>query len=212
MHLVACALLLLATASLQFTEATKGIDVSTLVYPKDFQCLKNDGYEFLIVRGYRSLGSPDPDAIHTIANARQAGFTNIDAYIFPCPKCSKSASEQVEEMVKALNISYGQIWLDIEGSQYWHASASDNQKFFEDLLSAASRYKPTGVYASESQWSSIMGSSYTGGSSHQLWYAHYDEDPSFSDFRPFGGWSKPAMKQYAGDKSVCGVGVDLNYY
>ena len=106
MHLVACALLLLATASLQFTEATKGIDVSTLVYPKDFQCLKNDGYEFLIVRGYRSLGSPDPDAIHTIANARQAGFTNIDAYIFPCPKCSKSASEQVEEMGKLIAVLY----------------------------------------------------------------------------------------------------------
>lgn len=43
-------------------------------------------------------------------------------------------------------------------------------------------------------------------------YAHYDNDPSFDDFSPFGGWSNPAMKQYAGDKNECGVGVDLNYY
>ncbi len=57
-----------------------------------------------------------------------------------------------------------------------------------------------------------MGSGYTGGSGHQLWYAHYDNNPSFSDFRSFGGWNKPAIKQYAGDKSVCGAGVDLNYY
>lgn len=72
--------------------------------------------------------------------------------------------------------------------------------------------KTTGVYASESQWSAIMGSEYTGGSGHQLWYAHYDNQPSFSDFKAFGGWSKPSIKQYAGDKTMCGVGVDLNYY
>ena len=37
-------------------------------------------------------------------------------------------------------------------------------------LNYLQRYKPTGVYASESQWNAIMGgSSYTGGSSHQLW-------------------------------------------
>ena len=43
-------------------------------------------------------------------------------------------------------------------------------------------------------------------------YAHYDDNPSFSDFSPFGGWNKPSIKQYAGDKTECGVGVDLNYY
>ena len=30
-------------------------------------------------------------------------------------------------------------------------------------------------------------------------YAHYDASPSFSDFVSFGGWTKPAIKQYAGD-------------
>ena len=35
-------------------------------------------------------------------------------------------------------------------------------------------------------------------------YAHYDGNPSFGDFEPFGGWSKPAIKQYAADASVCG--------
>ena len=90
--------LLLVISSCHVSEATNGIDVSTLVYPEDFECLKNQGYEFLIVRGYRSVGSPDPNAIHTIANARQAGFKYIDVYLFPCPTCSKSASEQVDEM------------------------------------------------------------------------------------------------------------------
>ena len=100
MSLSVCALILLALSSWYSVDATKGLDVSTLVYPKDFECLKNAGYGFLIVRGYRSYGSPDPEAIHTIANARQAGFKYIDVYMFPCPKCAKSASAQVDEMGK----------------------------------------------------------------------------------------------------------------
>ena len=48
---------------------------------------------------------------------------------------------------------------------------------------------------------------------HQFYrYAHYDNDPSFGDFNPFGGWKEPAIKQYSGDRTICGAGVDLNYY
>ena len=46
---------------------------------------------------------------------------------------------------------------------------------------------------------------------HFYRYAHYDNDPSFNDFRPFGGWKKPAMKQYSANKRICGATVDLNY-
>ena len=43
-------------------------------------------------------------------------------------------------------------------------------------------------------------------------YAHYDNDSSFNDFIPFGGWKRPTMKQYSADKRICGAGVNLNYY
>jgi len=85
---------------LHLGEATQGIDVSQLVYPSDFKCLKEAGYDLVIVRAYQSLGHPDGNAIRTIANAREAGFQSIDVYLFPCPKCDKSASEQVDEMGK----------------------------------------------------------------------------------------------------------------
>jgi hypothetical protein len=45
-----------------------------------------------------------------------------------------------------------------------------------------------------------------------LWYAHYDNNPSFSDFTPFGCWSKPNIKQYAGDATECSFSVDKNWY
>lgn len=68
-----------------------------------------------------------------------------------------------------------------------------------------------GVYTSKSQWDPIMGS-YSGGKNYPLWYARYDNKPNFSDFVSFGGWSKPAMKQYVGDTTLCGGGVDLNVW
>lgn len=62
-------------------------------------------------------------------------------------------------------------------------------------------------------WQSIFGShtACTGLNSHPLWYAHYDGKQSFSDFTSFGGWSKPHMKQFQGDTTLCGAGVDKNY-
>ena len=69
----------------------------------------------------------------------------------------------------------------------------------------------SGIYSSSSQWSPIMGGT-SQFSQYPLWYAHYDNNPSFSDFSPFGGWSSPAIKQYAGDVSFCSAGVDKNYY
>ncbi len=47
-----------------------------------------------------------------------------------------------------------------------------------------------------------------------VWYAHYDNVASFSDWSTvsFGGWSKPSMKQYQGDVTLCGCGVDKDFY
>jgi len=109
--------------------------------------------------------------------------------------------------------NYGMIWLDIEGpGTYWGSSTSNNQAFFNGLLSSCLGYANCGVYTSASQWNPIMGSSYTGGASRPLWYAHYDDVASFSDFAPFGGWTSPAIKQYEGDVAVCSADIDQDWY
>lgn len=67
-----------------------------------------------------------------------------------------------------------------------------------------------GVYSSSSQWSAIFGStSYSYGSNLPLWYAHYDNSASFSDFKAFGGWTSPHAKQYAGDVTQCRYAIVL---
>ena len=103
MLLTACVVLLLSLFGVvHVVDATKGIDVSTLVSSSDFQCLKKEGYDFLIVRAYRNIGKPDSNAVQTIKNARHAGFGHVDVYMFPCPQCSKPASVQVQEMGQSL--------------------------------------------------------------------------------------------------------------
>ena len=79
-------------------EGTRGVDVSSSIASSAFSCLRQQGYEFVTVRAYRSNGKSDKEATTTIRNAISAGFDNADVYMFPCPNCHKSASEQFQEM------------------------------------------------------------------------------------------------------------------
>ncbi len=104
------------------SKATTGVDVSqsvsqvnffknfstdkiTIKFFFNFQstwtCLKNNGVKFGIVRIYQSTGRPDPNAVKTIKNARNAGISYVDGYIFPCKRCGNPKS-QVQRAVQNL--------------------------------------------------------------------------------------------------------------
>jgi len=197
-----------------------GVDVSTAVSASTFQCMKSSSpsYNWVVVRAYRSSGSVDPNACTTLNNARTAGISALDAYIFPCPTCTTTGAFQVAATVSNLRSCAssswsGFLWLDIEGTQYWSTSTSTNQAFFQSMVSGCSTAGiRCGVYTSSSQWSPIMGT-YSGGSTMKLWYPRYQTPPqaNFNDFTAFGGWSTPYAKQYVGDTTLCSTGVDLNW-
>lgn len=199
-----------------------GVDVSSAVSSSTASCFKSSGVSLVIPRAFHSSGTVDTSACTTLESAEAAGIGVRDVYMFPCPTCSASAASQVSTMVAYLSSTCsaawsGKIWLDIEGSQYWLGSASLNQAWYEALLDAcaASSGSKTscGVYASSSQWAALFGSttySYKAGV-YPLWYAHYDNNPSFSDFSAFGGWGSPTIKQYKGDTTLCSFAVDENY-
>jgi len=200
------------------SSSSYGIDISATLSSSSASCLVSAGMSFIIPRGYRSSGSVDPNVCTSLKAAYTAGFKTRDVYLFPCPTCSKSAATQMSELVTYLNANCksqwsGRVWLDIEGSQYWLGSTSSNQAWYKQLKDSCKTYSVTcGVYSSSSQWSAIFGStSFSYGSELPLWYAHYDSNPSFSDFSAFGGWSSPHAKQYQGDVTQCSLGVDKNY-
>jgi hypothetical protein len=93
--------------------------------------------------------------------------------MFPDPHAGNPAGQvaTLHNYVKQYDIKFGQVWMDIEGSQYWSSSQSSNVAFFNGLVSEASKiwgHSRVGVYTSKSQWEPIMGSS-TAGSSYPLW-------------------------------------------
>ena len=54
-----CTVLLLFTL-LHSANSVLGVDVSQLFSTSTYQCIKNNGYSFTIIRAYRSYGAVDP--------------------------------------------------------------------------------------------------------------------------------------------------------
>jgi len=214
----------LSAPSLNTTYSALGVDISVAVTESNYACMKSNGYSFAIPRAFRSTGSPDTNACANIKNAHTAGFTRADVYIFPCATCGTTGASQILSMVNSLKSAgcnptsgsqtggqWGQIWLDIEGTQYWSSSTTTNQNFFNSMASECNTLGiPWGTYTSSSQWNPIMGSSFTGGSAHQLWWAHWVSSPCTGTFSSFGGWNKYYMEQWAGDVTLCSTSVDKN--
>jgi hypothetical protein len=194
-----------------------GVDVSQLFSTATYQCMKNSGYIFAIIRGYYSYGAVDVHVVQNLQNARAAGMIT-DIYMFPCR--GKSASAQVDQMMAGISASlYGMVWIDVESNPStgcaWGTNYASNCEFLTETVNRIKSHgKVPAIYASAYQWQTIMGSrsACPGVASQQLWYAHYDGSPSFGDFSSFGGWGKPNIKQFQGDVTLCGAGVDKNFY
>eukprot|EP01013_Petalomonas_cantuscygni_P015230 TRINITY_DN3129_c0_g1_i1.p1 TRINITY_DN3129_c0_g1~~TRINITY_DN3129_c0_g1_i1.p1 ORF type:complete len:234 (-),score=18.79 TRINITY_DN3129_c0_g1_i1:353-1054(-) len=193
-------------------------DISRTVTPELWRCLRTKGnYKFAIIEGWRGGNQMNSGLATAVARAWEAGFEHVDVYAFMCPNCRNSPSSvrTLVDYLKSHNVKYGMIWLDIEQCSGCWNSAAHNVEWIKSLLAV---YRELGVrvgiYSSVYEWQQTMGSdaSFSG---YPLWYAHYDADPSFSDSWAyhFGGWTKPAMKQFAdhADNS-CGVSVDRNWY
>lgn len=210
--------ILLSTYAFELQGSPTGYDISTELTSSAASCMVEAGTKFIIPRGYQSSCKVDSNVCKSLNAAQGAGINTRDVYIFPSPTCSKSAEDQIGELLSYLKSNCydawsGRIWLDIEGSQYWLGDYSKNKDWYESLVDACTDSGAAcGVYASASQWNAIFGStSYCYGSNYPLWYAHYDNNPSFSDFSEFGCWSTPWAKQYMGTTTVCSTGVDLDY-
>ncbi|KAI9265239.1 glycoside hydrolase superfamily [Phascolomyces articulosus] len=207
--------------------AATGVDFSALTSTSSLSCVKNYGYDHAVIRCYIEAwgqnpgGKVDSNCYQNYLNAKAAGFTSIDIYWFPCTGRStcKSPATQLNEIVSyvgANKMIVGRLWLDVEidpSANNWPSTTSARttlQQFKTALDNSGWKW---GVYSSKYQWETITGSTtWVLDSSVPLWYAGWDFALNFNNFSPFGGWSKPTVKQYAGDQSFCSAGFDKNYY
>lgn len=114
---------------------TYGFDISEPLSVSNAQCMKDLTYDFVSVRAWHSYGAVDTAACGSLKNAKTAGITTRDVYMFPCPTCSASARTQIDTMINYLTSNCdsawsGKIWLDIEGTQYWYSSYSTNKSWY----------------------------------------------------------------------------------
>ncbi|CAG8527999.1 25353_t:CDS:1, partial [Dentiscutata erythropus] len=105
--------------------STLQVDVSALTSVTAFNCAKNLGYSRAAIRGYFEAygnnpgGAIDSNFLKSYENAKKAGYTDIDVYMFPCTGRStcKTPKQQVNELVKLINdhkIIVRTAWLDVE--------------------------------------------------------------------------------------------------
>lgn len=102
----------------------QGVDSSTLVSEATYSKAKGEGFTKAIIRGYEEAcgvgGQVDPNFVGSYNNARAAGYTNIDVYLFPCTGSTnscKSYATQISELGATFNahsMKIGKIWIDIE--------------------------------------------------------------------------------------------------
>ena len=110
------------------------------------------------------------------------------------------------------------LWLDVEPCSGCWSSAAANMAYVNSLAVAAKAAGfNLGVYSSLYSWESVMGSQSANTPLLQalpLWYAHYDGHANFDDttYYQFGGYTKPAMKEYVGNAAQCGLTIDKNWY
>eukprot|EP01102_Stenamoeba_stenopodia_P022969 TRINITY_DN9769_c0_g1_i1.p1 TRINITY_DN9769_c0_g1~~TRINITY_DN9769_c0_g1_i1.p1 ORF type:complete len:240 (-),score=52.70 TRINITY_DN9769_c0_g1_i1:95-772(-) len=203
---------------------TLGVDMSLAqchtATKSDWECLVKEGYTFAIIEAWDGGYQFDDTIAQCVADAWAAGMAHVDVYAFLCPNCdgnspSSSAVKTLVDKLKSANVKFGMLWFDVEQCSGCWNSASDNAQFLAEAVDEADNLGvKVGIYSSEYEWGATVGS-YSGLTKYPLWYAHYDDSPSFNDspYWHFGGWTTPAIKQYWDHgPSACAVSVDVNYY
>jgi len=200
------ALIFLAFLFISLISCKTGVDIpNPMIISTDlWKCLSSQHHvEFLTARAYRSYGVVDPNVLTNIHNAHASGIKEVDVYIFPCFPCA-NPKKQVQDTIEHLkNEQYGVIWVDVEEYQ-WGKDKAANRKFLEEMFDELDKTnKKVGIYTNWHEWDVIVGNDWTRAAKYYLWYPHWDKDPSFKDFRQFGGWTKPYRKQLTCDTYFC---------
>ncbi|KAJ3447335.1 lysozyme protein [Anaeramoeba flamelloides] len=205
------------------TESTLGLDISTTdcgeITLDQWKCHVNEGKEFAIVEAFRGGYQIGEHLVECVANAWKAGMKHVDVYVFMCPNCRgnnppETAVKTIVNYLSEHNVKYGMMWFDIELCTGCWNSASENAQWIKRAVDQAkSMGVNVGIYSSHYEWGATVGS-YEGFKDLPQWYAHYDNNPSFSDSwaYQYGGWTKPSIKQYNDHSTNCYTNVDVDYY
>ncbi|VDM94115.1 unnamed protein product [Onchocerca ochengi] len=208
----------------------QAVDVANYTNQDTFRCLKlQKGISTAFVRVFRSTGNgyPDINAIANIYNAAKEGL-GVEIYIEPQPCSTKSGNEQFMEtynFLKTNDIVIRSIWIKITLPIIWPNNQDYNIQFINQFITSAQQYALIiGIYTNWYDWQQITAgwskwSSSTQQLSIRLWYWNMlgsdwyaATTTSFDDFRSFGGFNEPLVKQYVQNVHICQIYTSLSIY
>lgn len=175
------------------------------------QCWKGKGVNHAVVQ-YSERMSQHLEVL------TQSGGLELEAYVYLYWGLSPWSQTPRDRVRAALAIARGRIsrlWLDAEDTTHPYQES----QLAECVAACDAAGMPCGIYTGRWWWVPRTGDSRT--FSHlPLWHAEYlGEAPTpdlsrlpqdFSAFRPYGGWSAPAIWQWWNTTSLCAHSVDLN--
>lgn len=191
----------------------RGIDISYYQGPIDFDLVKNDGIEFVIIReGYRD--STDSRFFEYVNGAKKAGLDILACYHFSYALSPKEASDEalymIENMKQAGLGPETICFFDLEYDSVKKAAAhgvllgsyqiNNHAVAFCDTI-LANGYK-AGLYMNVDYYTNVYWS--TVKNKYLLWMADYSFTPT----------AKSLFRQYTDKGRISGINslVDLDYY
>ena len=180
---------------------------------KDMSCIQTNGYGRLIFRGLMKTGQPDPNAKENLLRT-----TKIDStlYLMPCFKCG-NPRKQIQDTCTAIDGTgfLYRPYVTVEDPQDWSTDTAANREFLEtiadEILSQHKCFDSVGFRTTKFEWEKILGADYSKFSTRRLWYVSTDRKQNFDDFKPFGGWKTPFLKQFIQNEGLCENLVNLDF-
>jgi hypothetical protein len=167
-------------------------------------CWRANGYQHLV------CGTQRPDLTRRQLLVAVRGGLSVDAYVYLY--WADDVPARVRRALDTISgFPVGRLWLDCEDATGGLPAAVIVDKIAAGLAACGER--PAGIYTGRWWWVPATGNS-SRFAGVPLWHAEYTRSPEvlpdFAAFRAYGGWSRPAMWQFQGTTTVCGVTVDRN--
>jgi len=149
---------------------------------------------------YNSNDGVVTTAVPNIVSARTVGYVYVAGYMEPCYSCGNPSAQIADAINNLINnkVDIDQLWISVFDANDWSTYPSSSITFLYNLVNQSLAIKRNvGIYTDMSHWSSIMNST-TEFNNLDLWYGGTNSDANFDDFKTFGGWTYPTIKQFYG--------------
>lgn len=182
-----------------------------------WECLRQQKYTFVIVKIWDGPKQLNINTTTNIQGASQLGLTDIQAFL--CINCQDNDSppqvlERITNYASLTETVYNRFWISVvsckNDNSCWSLPEANLAYIEQAVKYLQDRNIQAGIYTDAENWYAIMGdlqSEVLG--ALPLWYKG-DNRMSFQDFfdRPFGGWGRPAIKQYESEAMLCETRLD----